>query len=220
MFSGIVEEQAEIIAVDEDKSTHITVRCSLDHSDTRIGDSIAVNGVCLTVTSIKESCLTFDLLSETIRRTNLGDFKVGDTVNLERSLKVGERVSGHFVFGHVDGVGTLKAREKDGSNERFIFTVSSEIIKFMAEKGSISINGVSLTLGSITDTTISVYLIPHTLSLTNFAKLQPDARVNIEVDMLARYVFSQINSQKLETTKRPGVTADFLREHGFMVDPA
>lgn len=196
MFAGIVEEQARISRVElEESGGTIALESSLDHSETKLGDSIAINGVCLTVVEIKDSTLSFDLCSETMRCTALSTLAVGTKVNIERSLQVGERISGHFVFGHVDGVATLKSKSVEGDGFKLVWDYPSELSKFLAPKGSVTLSGVSLTVGEVSDSTMSVYIIPHTADVTTLGGLSVGEKVNIEIDMLARYVVSAVSAK-------------------------
>lgn len=192
MFSGIVEGTAILKA-----STLVNgivvleAEMPFDPSDVAIGDSICVQGVCLTVVKKNKSVLSFDVMPETLKRTSIGKVSVGGRLNVERSLKVGGRLHGHFVFGHVDGVAKLITREEIQGNVAFTFSIPQGLRKYFAHKGSISVNGVSLTLGEVTNGTFKVYLIPHTLEVTTLGTLRLDDEVNIEVDMLARYALGE-----------------------------
>ncbi len=189
MFSGIVEESAKVLRVEGGSSLKtIAVESSLDHTGTKIGDSICVNGICLTVVRKDGKNVFFEISAESLRRSTLGDLRPGDRVNLERSLKLGDRIHGHLVFGHVDGVITLISRRRDGESERLEWRFPVEFKKFITSKGSISISGVSLTVGEVDGDKFSVYVIPHTLGVTTLASLPVGHKANLEVDMLARYV--------------------------------
>lgn len=189
MFSGIVEESAKVAEFSKlDGLARLTVRSGLDHSKTKLGDSILINGVCLTVVKKDGAELTFELALETLRRTTMGDIKAGDIVNLERSLALGDRLHGHFVFGHVDSTAKLLSREPDGGCERLTFSLPEEYRSCVVTKGSISLSGVSLTVGETGSDRFCVYIVPHTAEVTILSSLKPGDRVNIEVDMLARYV--------------------------------
>jgi riboflavin synthase len=188
MFTGIVEEVGSVISVDNTDVCRLEINSKLDHSATRVGDSIAINGVCLTVVSVLHDRIFFDVSNETLRKTNLAALKIGDKVNIEMALRVGDKISGHFVFGHVDCVLELSAIEKDGLNDKFIFIGIGPLRHLFAPKGSVTINGVSLTIGEVDSNSFSVYLIPHTLDATTFATLSVGSKVNVEIDMLARYV--------------------------------
>lgn len=189
MFSGIIEERAVIDSVSQSGGgARVVVRSGLDHSETQLGDSIAVNGVCLTVVEKNDALLSFDAVNETIKRTNLKSVRSGSFVNLERSLRVGERVHGHFVFGHVDGVVKLLSSIQDGSSIRLSFDLPMEFRPYIVTKGSVSISGVSLTVGEVSGGSFSVYIIPHTAAETTLGALTIGEEANLEVDMLARYV--------------------------------
>ncbi len=218
MFSGIVEETATVILF-ELGSRRLRIKSGLDHSATKLGDSILIDGVCLTVVNQKLSGppgaeLTFDLAEETIRRSTLGQLVAGGQVNLERSLQIGERLHGHFVFGHVDAVGQLVNREKDGQNDRLTISYPPALAGLIAEKGSISISGVSLTVGEVTEKTFNVYIIPHTNSVTKISKIAIGEKLNLEADMLARYTRSILLANR-QTEPKGTITEEFLREHGF-----
>ena len=196
MFSGVVEEAALVKRVEG--SSNLKVFCiesGLDHSRTRIGDSLSIEGVCLTVTAINGRLLSFDASNETIRRSTLATLKAGDKVNLERSLIFGERVHGHIVSGHVDSVVTLISRRKDGDCERLEWRYDPRYRKLIAEKGSVAVSGISLTVGEVTGDTFSVYIIPHTMSVTTLASMRTGHKANLEVDMLARYVQSNLEKR-------------------------
>ena len=155
---------------------------------TKIGDSIAVNGCCLTIVAVEGDCLAFDAGPETLPRTNLGDLGVGQGVNLESSLRMGDPLGGHFVTGHVDGRGTLSARSDEGDWSTFRFAAEPRLTAQMASKGSIAVDGVSLTLVEVEPTGFSVALIPHTLAATTLGRLAVGDLVNLETDLLAKYV--------------------------------
>jgi riboflavin synthase len=152
-----------------------------------IGDSIALNGCCLTVVAIENKTCWFELGAETLAKTNLGSLSVGSSVNCERSLRVGDRMGGHFVTGHIDGPGTVTRRHDDGPWSYYFFSAALPLLKQMAPKGSIAIDGVSLTLVDANDAFFSVALIPHTLQVTTLGKLQVGSTVNLETDILAKY---------------------------------
>ncbi len=153
----------------------------------QLGDSIAVNGCCLTVTLAQDGVLVFDLLEETLKKTNLGELKTGSLVNLERSLAVGSRLGGHFVQGHVDTTIALRHFEKNGSDLRLDFEMPPEFAGFIAYKGSVAINGTSLTIAEVGEHSFTIWIIPHTAVATNLGALHPGERVNLECDMLAKY---------------------------------
>jgi riboflavin synthase len=211
MFAGIVEESAVVRNFDRSREPHrLVVSSGLDHSETQLGDSIAIDGCCLTVVKKEKGELSFDVSAETVRRSTMSGLQVGSKVNLERSLSLGSRIHGHLVSGHVDAAVKLLSRTNDGNCDRYAFELPAALRPFIATKGSISVSGISLTVGEIDDSSFCVYIVPHTASVTTLTSLQPGARVNIEVDMLARYVVNALASRS------NGVTEDFLRENGFM----
>jgi riboflavin synthase len=193
MFSGIVELRAVVKRlVSDPPGVRLVIQAPEIARDTRIGDSIAVNGCCLTVVEVDDESFGFDAGAETLSRTNLGRLEPGSYVNLERSLKVGDRVGGHFVTGHIDGAGYLDQRLDDKDWSTFWFRVPQSLTWQMASKGSIAVDGVSLTLVDVEDERFSVALIPHTLNVTTLGPLQVGDPVNLETDVLAKYVERQL----------------------------
>lgn len=191
MFTGIIEELGEVVAIDTGTdSSRITVRGEVATNDAAHGASIAVNGACLTVTDTeaKGGEVTFDVMAESLRRTGLGDLAVGDAVNLERAMVLGERLDGHLVQGHVDGTATIVERRPGERWEEVRLSLSPELAPFVVEKGSICLDGVSLTLTAIGEDHVEVALIPTTLELTTLGRKGVGDRVNVEVDVLGKYV--------------------------------
>ncbi|WP_435187645.1 riboflavin synthase [Pseudothioglobus sp. nBUS_23] len=190
MFTGIIQSKGsikEIFSSSDGARLKINTN-ALDLSDTKVGDSIAVDGVCLTVTELTESSFTADVSNETLTCTTFSALKQGKNVNLERSLRVNQGVDGHLVSGHVDGIGAVNSIEKDGDSVRIKIEVQGDIIKYIAKKGSICINGVSLTVNSVENNFFDVNIVPHTLSATTLGDLSLQSNVNIEIDQIARYV--------------------------------
>ena len=189
MFSGIVEEAGQVTAITPgSQSMRLSIQSRLDLRDTQPGHSIAVDGVCLTVTAVEGQRLHFDAGSETVRRSSLAALRVGDRVNIERAALLGARMHGHLVTGHVDGTVALLSRTVEGITEKFVWELPAELRAMVVPKGSVALAGISLTVGEVTHHSFSVYLIPHTVSLTTLPQCRPADRVNIEVDILARYV--------------------------------
>jgi riboflavin synthase len=190
MFTGIVEELGRVAAIQElpDNAIRITIEGPTVLSDANLGDSICVNGVCLTVAEQNGDQFTADVMSETINRTTIGDLLAGSQVNLERPVTLSTRLGGHLVQGHVDAVGTVSAREHSENWDVVTITPPKELLKYVVEKGSITIDGTSLTVSAVTDSTFSVSLIPATLEKTTLGIRQIGDRVNLEVDVLAKYV--------------------------------
>lgn len=193
MFSGIVERMGTVRRIISDPpGVRLVIESEEIARDTGIGDSISVNGCCLTVVEIDDKTFGFDAGAETLSRTNLGKLEEGSMVNLERSLKIGDELGGHFVTGHIDAVGYLDERldEKDWST--FWFRMPKRLTRQMASKGSIAIDGVSLTLVDVEDERFSIALIPHTLQITTLGRLVHGDPVNLETDVLAKYVEKQL----------------------------
>lgn len=188
MFTGIIEGIGEVVGGAPSASgMRIRIACRLDLSDTKIGDSIALNGVCLTAIDVARDGLSVDVSQETLNCTT--GFRQGDRVNLEKALRASDRLGGHWVSGHVDGVGTVARFEAIGEHALLQITPPYDLARYIARKGSIAVNGVSLTVNEVAaaDHTFSANLIPHTLRATNLGDLQHGSRVNLEIDMLARY---------------------------------
>jgi riboflavin synthase len=187
MFSGIVEELGEVREVRRRGNvTRIAVKVANSAEDSRIGDSIAVNGVCLTVVDNSRGILTFETIPETLNSTGLKELKVSDKVNIERSLRMGDRLSGHFVTGHVDCVGLIRKKARINNNLGFQIAVSAEFMKYILPKGSVSIDGISLTVMRKQSNTFWIYIIPHTLKNTTLGFKGPSGKVNIEFDILSK----------------------------------
>ena len=190
MFSGIVQGQA-ILSSKEDKDSIVTMEFAtteFNPVDLDLGASIAINGVCLTATSLNKDSFSVDVSTETLKCTNIGELELGDVVNIEQSLKLGDSIDGHFVFGHVDEVSIVQKIEELDQTRILHFSLSKEGMKFVVKKGSIAINGVSLTVNAVNDSGFEVMIIPHTLEKTTFNEFKKGTRANIEYDMLARYV--------------------------------
>ncbi|MFR9776196.1 riboflavin synthase [Micromonospora sp. MS34] len=190
MFTGIVEELGEIVRTTDTggDSALVAIRGPLVTSDARHGDSIAVNGVCLTVVDVDGGVFTADVMGETLRRTALGALRPGDPVNLERAAALGSRLGGHIVQGHVDGVGEVVSREPAAQWETVRFRLPAALARYVVEKGSVTVDGVSLTVAEVGDDWFAVGLIPTTLKLTTLGAKGAGDPVNLEVDVLAKYV--------------------------------
>jgi riboflavin synthase len=194
VFTGLVESLAEIAEiVPEPPGVRLVVREPSIAATATLGDSIAINGCCLTVVAIDADRLAFQAGEETLSRTNLGELKTGDRINVERSLKLGAAIGGHLVSGHIDAVGVVERRDDDAEWCTMWFRVPANLTRQMASKGSIAVDGVSLTLVAVEDDRFSVALIPHTLSLTTLGQRQVGDRVNLETDLLAKYVERQLS---------------------------
>lgn len=217
MFTGIIEE----IGVIQDlrfisQGAILTVGAKEILSDLKIGDSIAVSGVCLTATSIGSGTFLCDVSAETLQRSNFKQAKPGTKVNLERSLLVGGRLGGHFVLGHVDGVARMLSKKTSGAGFVLSFSFSRELERYLVFKGSIAVNGISLTIASLEQAAFSVAVIPHTLEATNLRELTPGDSVNLEVDVLGKYFerFFQLGLAPQEKGA-PHLTSEYLKSQGF-----
>lgn len=196
MFSGIVETIAEVLEVEERPHGRRLQLGSPMLAEAELGDSICVSGVCLTVAALSGSTAAFDVASETLRKTTLGGAARGSFLNLERSLRLGSRLNGHFVFGHVDCIAEVKSVESEGETHRIVIELPQTIAALTAAKGSIAVSGVSLTVGEVAGGRFSVYIVPYTFQETTFRFLEPGDHVNLEADMLARYVSRYLEEQK------------------------
>ena len=195
MFTGIIEGLGSIVMFDKKTSNRSAakMKIKLDKiaKGLKIGDSVAINGVCLTAVNISKGITEFEMIGETIKKTNLGSLERGDRVNIERSLKVGERLEGHFVLGHVDGVGILSKIEKQTNQVQIWIKIPKELSKHVIKKGSITIDGISLTIVDKLKDQFSVSIIPHTMQVTNLGYKKIGDKVNIETDILGKYILSE-----------------------------
>jgi len=210
MFTGIIEEMGTVRRLNQSPN-----RCELELSaskvleGTQIGDSIAVNGVCLTVIRLGEEHFTADVMPETLRRSNLGQLKPGSKVNLERAMAANGRFGGHIVAGHIDGTGKILAMQPEGNAVLVTISATPELLRYVVEKGSIAIDGISLTVAKVSHTDFTVSLIPHTGEETTLLKHRPGEIVNLETDIIGKYV------EKLMQPKSGGVTMELLQQNGF-----
>lgn len=192
MFTGIIEVRGKVIKVQKRENLlAMTITAQKALRGTKIGDSIAVDGVCLTVTKMKGRQFRFDIMLETIRWTTLKYLEPGDLVNLERALKANGRLSGHFVQGHVDGVGTIEQKIRRPNYWEYRISVDKSLRSYLVNKGSVSVDGISLTVGQVHGNRFSVYIIPHTMRLTTLGRKGRFDQVNIETDILAKYILAQ-----------------------------
>ena len=224
IFTGIVEETGKIESVaNGNKSAIITIIADKVLKGTKIGDSIAVNGVCLTVTSISGNKFTADVMAETIRRSSLGTLKHGSKVNLERAMAADGRFGGHIVSGHIDGTGVIRSLEREDNAVWVEIETPDKLLKYIVEKGSIAIDGISLTVAKLTDDSFSVSVIPHTGEETTLLAKKPGDIVNLENDIVGKYVERLMNfntsqkspfDNKTATSTKSNITMDFLTENG------
>ncbi len=198
MFTGLVESQAAVLEIlPEPAGKRLIVARPEFWNDCQIGDSICVSGCCLTIVELDSQRMVFQAGEETLSRTTLENLRSGNSINVERAMKLGDRIGGHLVSGHVDGVGQVVARENDDEWAKITFSASVELMRQMVSKGSICVDGVSLTLVDVDDSKFSVALIPHTLEVTTLGQLRVGDRVNLETDMLAKYVQRQLETASL-----------------------
>lgn len=210
MFTGLIKGMGTVLEKQAgSNSAMIKIKTTLA-PELKLGDSIAVNGVCLTAAALGLDWFRADMMPETLKGSNLGYLQLGAQVNLEPALTLSDRLGGHLVSGHVDGIGQVTDLRNEGNVLLIKISVPSELGKFIALKGSVAVNGVSLTVQGLSGSEFMVSLIPHTMQETNLTDLKLNTRVNIEVDLLARYV-----ANALEQQTKPGLTVDFLSEHGF-----
>lgn len=199
MFTGIVECQAEVSqVVREDPGKRFVIAAAEIAAESRVGDSIAVNGCCLTVVAATDKEFAVQAGTETLGRTNLGELRAGSHVNLERSLKLNDRLGGHFVTGHIDSVGVVDSRVDEGDWSDFAFRAEAKLMRQIAVKGSIAVDGISLTVVSVDRERFHVALIPHTLKVTRLGRLAVGASVNLETDLLAKYVARLLETESGE----------------------
>nr|WP_320145646.1 riboflavin synthase [uncultured Anaeromusa sp.] len=218
MFTGLVEELGKIKSITKGtKSARLTIEGQVVMKDVKLGDSIAVNGTCLTVVGYTQRSFTADVMPETVRSTVLAELKPGDVVNLERTLRLGDRLGGHIVSGHVDGVGVIRSKER--SDNAIVVTIEAppQVMRYIIAKGSIAIDGTSLTIVDYGTDWFSVSLIPHTASLTTVGLKETGSKVNLEADVLGKYVAKLLGLQSGEEKKQAasGLTMEFLQQHGF-----
>ena len=189
MFTGLVREVGTIVSVDGGaEGVRVLVESPTTAAGAAVGDSIAVSGVCLTVVAVENGRLSFDAVPETLARTSLGRLGTGSRVNLEPALRAGDPLGGHYVQGHVDGVGTVREVDDEGEGKRIWFDAPRELMRYVVEKGSVAVEGTSLTVAGLDETGFAVALIPHTLAETTLGELSPGDTVNLEADVLAKYV--------------------------------
>lgn len=221
MFTGIIEETGTVKKIiGQQVSGSIEIKAHKVLEGTKIGDSIAVNGVCLTVTRLQHDGFTADVMAETLRRTNLGQLPIGGTVNLERAMASGGRFGGHIVSGHIDGTGTIQSLQKEGNAVWVTIAAPADILHLIVMKGSIAIDGISLTVAYVDASVFKVSVIPHTGEETTLLSRRPGDIVNLENDIVGKYVEHLLRpyvspDDATDTNTSTGITLDFLQEHGF-----
>lgn len=212
MFTGIIEEIGTVRRIEHGaKGARLTIQAKTVLEDTRIGDSIATNGVCLTVVSMTGDSFSADVMAESLRRSSLGTLQGGSPVNLERAMAANGRFGGHIVSGHIDGTGTIASQKREDNAVWVKIKTPAPLLRYIVEKGSIAIDGVSLTVAAVTDTDFSVSIIPHTGAQTILLGEKPGDPVNLECDVIGKYV------EKLTAPhKTGGISTNFLAENGFL----
>ena len=212
MFTGIIEEIGTVRRIEHGaKGARLTIQAKTVLEDTRIGDSIATNGVCLTVVSMTGDSFSADVMAESLRRSSLGTLQGGSTVNIERAMAANGRFGGHIVSGHIDGTGTIASQKREDNAVWVKVKTPAPLLRYIVEKGSIAIDGVSLTVAAVTDTDFSVSIIPHTGAQTILLGKKPGDPVNLECDVIGKYV------EKLTAPhKTGGISTNFLAENGFL----
>jgi riboflavin synthase len=218
MFTGIIEAVGEVATIERrGGDARFRFRTGkLDLSDVQLGDSIAVNGVCLTAVELPGDGFFADVSGETLRRSSIGDLVVGSSINLEKALTPTTRLGGHLVSGHVDGVGEVVSRSEDARSIRFDVRAPDELAKYIAEKGSITVDGISLTVNAVNGAVFSLNIVPHTALETTMNAFEPGRRVNLEVDLIARYLERLLLGDKAAHSDAGSITMEFLAAHGYL----
>ncbi|BCA79807.1 riboflavin synthase [Desulfuromonas sp. AOP6] len=216
MFTGLIQDVGTLLKIHKGgASFQLTVSTHFPLDDLSIGESIAVNGICLTLVSRGGGAFSADVSRETVMRTNLADLRVGQRVNLERALMLSDRLGGHIVTGHVDGIGVIRSKTLEGNAERIVISIPDRCHRYMVVKGSVAVDGISLTVNDVTEEDFSLMIIPHSLSRTTLQYVKPGDRVNVETDILGKYVERLLGSRG-EGQKSQAVNFEFLANHGFM----
>lgn len=217
MFTGLIEATGSVARLERSgQNCSLRINSSLAAADLQLGESIAVNGVCLTLTAWNAASFQADVSPETLDVTSLGGLVPGARVNLERALRLGDRLGGHLVSGHVDAVGQLLRRREAGSARELEFSLPRELSRYVAAKGSIAIDGISLTVNRVTHESFTVMVIPHTLEMTTLEGMNCGTRVNLESDILARYVERLFGAGGSTASDGGGISLEFLAKNGFM----
>jgi riboflavin synthase len=217
MFTGIVEEMGAVICVEKTLAgTRLTILASTVMSDLKIGDSISVNGTCLTVVTRGDRDFSVEVSPETLSVTTLGQLTAGEPVNLERAMKLNERIGGHLVAGHVDGVGTIRSRHQEGNAIFFDIEAPVEILRYCVAKGSITVDGISLTINDVSERGFSVAIVPHTAKVTTLGIKQVNDLVNLEPDLVGKYVERLLQERSHLPKTTPVIDKDYLQKRGLI----
>jgi len=217
MFTGLIETIGRVEALERKaEGARLVLEVGALDGEPALGESIAIDGICLSVSDLPGGGrAAFDVAAETLRRTTLGKYRAGRRVNLERALRLGDRLGGHMVQGHVDGTAALVEIRSVGEGKEISFSCPEGLTREMAVKGSVAVDGISLTLIGVSETGFSIAVIPHTLSATTLGQRRVGEHVNVETDVLAKYVARRLELLRGEGSPAPGLTEEFLREHGF-----
>ncbi len=218
MFTGIIEEVGTVKSIVKgSRSIKLTIAADKVLDGSALGDSIAVNGVCLTVTSFGSKCFTADVMPESMRKTSMSELAIGSRVNLERALTLSTRLGGHIVSGHIDGTGTVAAMEKDDNAVRMTVEAEAKVMRYIVAQGSVALDGVSLTVAHLGRGDFTVSLIPHTGQVTTLLDKKPGSLINIENDVVGKYVerLMQLDEKDNKTKAGSSLSMDFLRANGF-----
>jgi len=219
MFTGLIEEVGRISAINAGQNSYqFSIKANKVLEDVKIGDSVCTNGACLTVTAITSQGFTVDVMSETVEKTNFSELKIGSKVNLERALRLSDRLGGHLVSGHIDGIGKIKAINKDDIAWRIHISTTPIILHQMLDKGSIAIDGISLTIIKVAADSFEVSIIPHTAEETTLLRKNINDTVNLETDMIGKYVQRFLSPSTAQTENQPkkSLDMDFLAKNGFL----
>jgi riboflavin synthase len=217
MFTGIVEEMGAVTSMERTLAgTRLTILASTVLGDLKVGDSISINGTCLTVASKGEQTFVVDVSPETLSVTTLGRLAGGAPVNLERAMKLTERIGGHLVAGHVDAVGRIRSRHQEGNAIKFVIEAPQQVLQYCVHKGSITVDGISLTINEVTDHSFTVAVIPHTASVTTLGLKQVDDHVNLESDLVGKYVERLLQQRSQLPTSTPVIDKDYLKKRGLL----
>ena len=217
MFTGIVEEMGAVASIEPTLAgTRLTVLASTVLGDLKVGDSISVSGTCLTVVAKNEQSFAVEVSPETLSITTLGRLTGGAPVNLERAMKLNERIGGHLVAGHVDAVGRIRSRRQEGNAAVFVIEAPHEVLRYCVHKGSVTVDGISLTINDVTDHSFSVAIIPHTAAVTTLGLKQVEDEVNLESDLIGKFVERLLQQRSASSKPAPVIDKDYLRKHGLL----
>lgn len=217
MFTGIVEEMGAVTSLEQTLGgVRLTILASTVLADLKLGDSVSINGACLTVVAQNERSFAVDVSPETLSVTTLGRLTGGVPVNLERAMKLNERLGGHLVAGHVDGVGTIRSRQKEGNAIILLIEAPDEVLRYCIHKGSVTVDGISLTINDVTDHAFSVAVIPHTAAVTTLGLKQVDDQVNLESDLIGKFVERLLHQRNQMPKTTPVIDKEYLKKHGLL----